>query len=135
MDSFYYSEDWLYLAKTIKTLYGWKCMKCGTKNAEMHADHIIPRSKNKSLSLDIRNLQVLCKKCNLEKLNLEEIDYRTEEQKTKLEKIIPTLREFDYVMKDRLQSWIDRNFLLINIDEADELMAILTHFGFNLQEP
>jgi 5-methylcytosine-specific restriction endonuclease McrA len=51
-------------------------MKCGETKGEFHIDHIKPRSKFIELELCIDNLQVLCKSCNLEKSNKNEIDYR-----------------------------------------------------------
>ena len=42
----------------------------------MHVDHIKPRSLYPDLELEFENLQVLCKYCNLEKSNKDEIDYR-----------------------------------------------------------
>ena len=77
--SFYDTEEWMITSEFIKKLYGRKCMKCGQTKGEMHCDHIIPRSIKDHLSLEPRNLQVLCKKCNMEKGNTNQIDYRTEE--------------------------------------------------------
>lgn len=42
----------------------------------MHVDHVIPRSKRPELSLTFSNLQVLCRHCNLEKMNYNSNDYR-----------------------------------------------------------
>lgn len=55
-----------------------KCMKCGKtpKLKDLHVDHIKPKSKYPHLKYKIKNLQLLCKKCNFEKSNHNENDYR-----------------------------------------------------------
>jgi hypothetical protein len=73
---FYDSEAWQTLRVLTLKKYGCKCMKCGATNTEVHVDHIKPRSKYPELELSLFNLQVLCKKCNLNKSNKNEIDYR-----------------------------------------------------------
>jgi 5-methylcytosine-specific restriction endonuclease McrA len=75
-DGFYETEQWQTLRKQVLKMYGLKCMRCNAKNTELHVDHIKPRSKYKELELSIDNMQVLCKKCNLDKSNKHEIDYR-----------------------------------------------------------
>lgn len=79
-NSFYKTHEWITISKKVKEFYGRKCMRCYTEKGQMHTDHIKPRSLYPSLEFDIDNLQVLCKICNNEKSNKEEIDYRTEEQ-------------------------------------------------------
>ena len=73
---FYDSDAWQKLRRKAIRKYGCKCMKCEIKNVEMHVDHIKPRSLYPDLELDFNNLQILCKGCNMEKSNLNEIDYR-----------------------------------------------------------
>ncbi len=73
---FYRTPEWETLRKKTLKIYGCICMKCNTKNMVMHVDHIKPRSKYPELALDFNNLQVLCKKCNEDKSNTDETDYR-----------------------------------------------------------
>lgn len=53
-------------------------MRCDREDGVIQVDHIKPRSKYPELSLDIDNLQILCKACNKEKLNYHSTDYRQE---------------------------------------------------------
>ena len=55
----------------------WKCVACGrgaADNAILHIDHIVPRSKGGSGTLD--NYQTLCNVCNLGKSNNDDSDLR-----------------------------------------------------------
>lgn len=74
--NFYKSLEWRVLRSKVISTYGRQCMLCETRFGEMHVDHIKPRSKYPRLELEFNNLQVLCKKCNLDKSNLHEIDFR-----------------------------------------------------------
>ena len=78
---FYYSEKWLVLKNKVLRLYKCGCMKCGISGVEKHVDHIHPRSTHPYLELNIHNLQILCRNCNMEKSNKNTIDYRTDDQK------------------------------------------------------
>ena len=73
---FYKTPQWEILRKMTLKKYGIRCMKCKITGVEVHVDHIKPRSLYPELELDFDNLQVLCKHCNLEKGNKDEIDYR-----------------------------------------------------------
>lgn len=75
-NSFYRTPEWEALRKRVLRKYGVRCMKCKINGIEMHVDHIKPRSLYPDLELEFENLQVLCKYCNLEKSNKDEIDYR-----------------------------------------------------------
>ena len=83
-ESFYLSDQWILLKRKVYKLYGKGCMKCKSVSGETHIDHIMPRSLYPSLELDIHNLQILCKKCNMEKSNKNSTDYRTQEQRNML---------------------------------------------------
>ena len=80
---FYKGQEWLKLKKTALLIYGTTCMACGSKK-ETSIDHIISRYNDKSKSLDINNLQVLCYSCNFEKSS-SNMDYRKPEDIAKLE--------------------------------------------------
>ena len=41
-------------------------MRCGNKN-QLEVDHVKPRKNYPELELDIDNLQILCRDCNLRK--------------------------------------------------------------------
>lgn len=75
--NFYNSRDWLSLRYMALIKHGRMCMCCHAQNVELHVDHIKPRSLHPELELDINNLQVLCRKCNLGKGNKDETDFRT----------------------------------------------------------
>lgn len=83
-NSFYLTDKWRNLKKRVLRLYGVTCMKCGATNTVMHVDHIKPRSKRPDLEMDINNLQVLCKGCNMDKGNTNDIDYRSPHHLQKL---------------------------------------------------
>lgn len=73
--SFYDTWDWCQLRLKVLNIYGAVCMVC--KSTEhIQVDHIKPRSRYRHLELEIENLQVLCKSCNMGKSNLLEKDYR-----------------------------------------------------------
>ena len=69
-NDFYSSDAWRRLRyKVIKASDG-RCECCGRnkhQGAILHVDHIAPRSVAPELSLDPRNLQVLCEDCNVGK--------------------------------------------------------------------
>lgn len=75
---FYESKPWKALRRKVLATYGYKCMKCCAVDTEIHVDHIVPRSKAPKLSLKFRNLQVLCRACNMEKRHYHSTDYREE---------------------------------------------------------
>ena len=67
--------------------HGGACQCCGatrSAGAQIHVDHIKPRSKYPELELDIENLQVLCGDCNLGKSNKYIDDWRYNSQGDKM---------------------------------------------------
>jgi len=63
-----------YLA--LKT-YGNKCACCGAgPEAQLHVDHIKPKSRYPELAMSLHNLQILCKACNEGKSNWDETKWR-----------------------------------------------------------
>jgi hypothetical protein len=73
---FYETREWQTLRYNTLKKYGCECMVCHRKNIEMHVDHIKPISKFPTLALEMSNLQVLCRDCNLGKGNTDSIDWR-----------------------------------------------------------
>lgn len=73
---FYASPQWKALRKKAIKKYGHNCLKCGKYEKSIHVDHILPRSHYPEEALKLRNLQVLCSKCNREKSNKSYSDYR-----------------------------------------------------------
>lgn len=126
--SFYYTQDWQVISSFIRSIYPKKCMKCNKKNTEFHVDHIIPRSIKPDLELDFRNLQVLCKDCNLEKSNKESIDYRSDRDKEMLARNMPYAPVLNRDKTIELQEWIDYNSEYLTYNEIEKLVYILKHF-------
>lgn len=76
---FYESREWLDLRYRALKLYERRCMVCGltpAEGAQIHVDHIKPRKDYPELELEITNLQILCRECNLGKSNHDTIDWR-----------------------------------------------------------
>jgi len=83
-NDFYASKVWKTVRLRALQIYGAECHCCsdkGTRQEPLHVDHIKPRSLYPRLSLDITNLQILCKRCNEKKSNLHETDYRLDHHK------------------------------------------------------
>lgn len=76
---FYFSPEWLELRYRAIKKYGRKCMCCGATDKPIHVDHIKPRSRFPDLALDITNLQILCRDCNLGKGAWDKTDWRPKE--------------------------------------------------------
>lgn len=77
-DGFYSSWEWKKLRYNVLLKYGRRCMCCGATppDAIMVVDHIKPRKKYPELSLNMDNLQVLCRCCNMGKSNNNYTDFR-----------------------------------------------------------
>ena len=78
IETFYDTREWREVRYEALKLYGRQCACCGgmPPDVVLHVDHIKPRSLHPELELDINNLQILCKDCNLGKSNKDSIDYR-----------------------------------------------------------
>lgn len=77
--TFYDSDEWRTLRYRALKQHGGCCQCCGARAAPgkpLHVDHIKPRSKFQELQLELSNLQVLCKDCNLGKRAWDETDWR-----------------------------------------------------------
>lgn len=77
--SFYDSDEWRRLRyRALKASNGC-CQCCGVSaanGAQLHVDHVKPRSKFPELELEFTNLQVLCRDCNLGKGAWDQTDWR-----------------------------------------------------------
>jgi len=63
-ESFYNCEEWKTLRNKVFQKYPPLCMRCSNKN-NLEVDHVKPRSKYPELELELSNLQILCRDCNL----------------------------------------------------------------------
>jgi len=77
--NFYDTEKWIKLRYRFLRTVERQCLCCGNKNpkTEFHVDHIKPRCKYPELEYDIKNLQLLCRRCNLGKGGDYEDDWKT----------------------------------------------------------
>ncbi|MCC2616524.1 HNH endonuclease [Aestuariibacter halophilus] len=76
---FYNSQAWRKLRMEALDFYGRRCVACGASaryGADLHVDHIKPRSKYPDLELELDNLQILCENCNRGKMADYEEDWR-----------------------------------------------------------
>ncbi|GAB1376799.1 hypothetical protein MASR1M48_16510 [Lactococcus petauri] len=81
-------DRWYVLRNCVYRIYEKRCMKCKTTSRPMHMDHIFPVARYPELRYSLRNLQILCCDCNIEKLHLNTNDYRTFDDKRRLEGFI-----------------------------------------------
>lgn len=73
------TRAWRQLRYKVLRKFGARCQCCGltaAQGAEIHVDHIRPRSKYPELALTADNLQVLCADCNIGKSNVDQTDWR-----------------------------------------------------------
>jgi 5-methylcytosine-specific restriction endonuclease McrA len=76
---FFDSPEWKETRYKALLKYGRRCACCSATpqtGAIIQVDHIKPRSKYPSLALDLNNLQVLCKDCNMGKGTWDRTDFR-----------------------------------------------------------
>ena len=95
---FYASKEWSELRSWVFENYNNVCFCCGLKN-NLEVDHIQPISKFPHNSLKAKNLQILCRNCNLMKSNKTSRRFRTGIHKNKLFNIpenIKILGKFNY---------------------------------------
>lgn len=77
--TFYDKREWLELRYRALQIHGGHCQCCGngpSPGNPLQVDHIKPRSKFPELELDLHNLQVLCKSCNMGKGAWDQTDWR-----------------------------------------------------------
>ena len=73
------SDSWRQIRYIALRNSNGKCQLCGMSRMNgivLHVDHVIPASVDWSRRLDYKNLQVLCKDCNLGKSNTYQDDWR-----------------------------------------------------------
>lgn len=78
-DPFLTSRAWLDLRYQVLKKHRGCCQLCGVRGSEdnpIQVDHIKPRSRFPKLALDMSNLQVLCRRCNLGKGAGDTTDWR-----------------------------------------------------------
>lgn len=100
---FYTSPEWRKLRYRVLRKYKAECVCCGRSKKDhgivVHVDHIKPRSKHPKLSLEFKNMQVLCEDCNLGKSNIDDTDWRTVDnivdKKLDVELLINNKGEYD----------------------------------------
>lgn len=69
-DAFYMSPEWREIRKRVIKKSDGRCVYCGKKptpDNPINIDHRVPLCKNWNLRLCLGNLQVTCRRCNLEK--------------------------------------------------------------------
>lgn len=76
-----WNKKWRKLRYQAFKKYGNFCCCCGRSPSNdptvvLHVDHIKPKSIYPNLSLDIKNLQILCADCNFAKSYTDETDWR-----------------------------------------------------------
>lgn len=77
------SGAWARLRYLAYLLYGQRCHCCGAHAHEerLTVDHILPRCHYPERSLDITNLQLLCRRCNVAKGDWDTTDWRPDEDR------------------------------------------------------
>lgn len=102
--AFYRSGKWREVRYLALKRDGKRCACCGASSADgarLHVDHIVPRSKNRSLELELSNLQVLCEDCNLGKGNMDSVDHRNPPQDPR-DRVIKELMEYCEELQDQI---------------------------------
>ena len=77
--NFFESPEWRDVRYKALLKHGRRCGCCGATpetGAILQVDHVKPRSKFPHLALDINNLQILCKDCNMGKGAWDQSDFR-----------------------------------------------------------
>lgn len=112
---FFKSRKWKVLRKEAIRLMGRTCMRCNKQKllgAHLHVDHVIPRSVDLSRQLDITNLQILCKECNVDFKGTQSFDYRSEYIKhmlaTAVDLLVVTLGAVEVAAKETTKKRVRR---------------------------
>lgn len=73
------SKEWLKLKTNLFSVFDKKCFKCGSKRS-IEVCHVKEASSNPELSLDMTNIQILCKGCSFSRKIKTRKDLRTQGQ-------------------------------------------------------
>lgn len=96
----YFNRYYPKIRAVVLSFYPNRCMRCskepGTHGVDIHVDHIKPRSVYLISSMDIRNLQILCRYCNMQKSAEHQTDYRDDEDRLDIEELYYSV-EYEWV--------------------------------------
>jgi hypothetical protein len=134
-DDFYNSRAWIEIRYQAIKRYGAVCQCCGhpgSKDNPIQVDHIKSRYLHPELALDITNLQILCKQCNMGKGYRDQTDWRTYVKSWKDFKKIKETPPLELLLEDLKNSKepVDR----IVLAELNELVAIKKYAQFKIWE-
>src|SRR5690606_30267844 len=84
--NFFKSQHWRHIRLQALSKNDGSCEACGKRvadGAQLHVDHILPRSIYPEFALTLNNLQILCKECNFGKGNVNTTNFKRRNEKAK----------------------------------------------------